>query len=58
MTFIKLYKLFNEIITLFSGVQMLSLGIVGEYIARINDVIKGRPLYIIKSKINIEDNIK
>ncbi|WP_127837411.1 glycosyltransferase family 2 protein [Clostridium prolinivorans] len=39
-------------ITFFSGVQMLSLGIVGEYIARIYDEIKGRPLYIIKDKIN------
>lgn len=39
-------------ITFFSGVQMLSLGIVGEYIARIYDEIKGRPLYIVKDKIN------
>ncbi|MFL0268623.1 glycosyltransferase family 2 protein [Candidatus Clostridium radicumherbarum] len=45
-------------ITFFSGVQMLSLGVVGEYISRMNDEIKGRPLYIIKSKMNIEDNLK
>ncbi|MFL0246401.1 glycosyltransferase family 2 protein [Candidatus Clostridium stratigraminis] len=45
-------------ITFFSGVQMLSLGVVGEYISRMNDEMKGRPLYIIKSKINIEDSSK
>jgi dolichol-phosphate mannosyltransferase len=44
-------------IAFFSGVQLLSLGIVGEYIARIYDETKGRPLYIIKEKINFEDYI-
>lgn len=45
-------------ITFFAGVQMLSLGIVGEYIARIYDEIKGRPLYIIKEKINFDKDNK
>lgn len=39
-------------ITFFSGVQLMSLGILGEYIARIYDESKDRPLYIIKEKIN------
>ncbi|MDR9855027.1 glycosyltransferase family 2 protein [Paenibacillus sp. VCA1] len=39
-------------ITLFSGVQMLSLGIMGEYIARIYDESKNRPQYIIKETIH------
>lgn len=43
------------VITLFSGVQLLSLGIIGEYIARIYDESKNRPLYIIKEKINFEE---
>ncbi|GFP74278.1 glycosyltransferase family 2 protein [Clostridium fungisolvens] len=43
------------VITLFSGVQLLSLGIIGEYIARIYDESKNRPLYIIKDKINFEE---
>lgn len=42
-------------ITLFSGVQLLSLGVLGEYIARIYDESKNRPLYIIKDKINFDD---
>ncbi|MBP1744592.1 MAG: glycosyl transferase family 2 [Firmicutes bacterium] len=42
-------------ITFFSGVQLFSLGIIGEYIARIYDESKNRPLYVIKEKINFED---
>ncbi|MBE9913989.1 glycosyltransferase [Paenibacillus donghaensis] len=39
-------------ITLFSGVQMLSLGIMGEYIARIYDESKNRPQYIIRETLH------
>lgn len=40
------------LITLFSGVQMVSLGIIGEYIAKIFVEVKGRPLYIIEKKVD------
>ncbi len=36
---------------LFSGIQLLSLGVVGEYIARIFAEVKGRPLFVIKRDI-------
>jgi dolichol-phosphate mannosyltransferase len=43
-------------ITFFSGVQLLSIGVLGEYIARIYDESKNRPLYIIKDRINFDNN--
>ena len=41
-------------ITFFSGVQLLSIWIIAEYIARIYDESKQRPQYIIDKKINID----
>lgn len=38
-------------IILFSGVQLVSLGIIGEYVVRIFFQVKGRPLFIIKNRI-------
>jgi glycosyltransferase involved in cell wall biosynthesis len=38
-------------IVLFSGVQLLSLGIIGEYVLRIFFQVKKRPLYIIRDRI-------
>lgn len=35
------------LITFFSGIQLLSLGLIGEYIARIYDEVKKRPPFII-----------
>lgn len=39
------------VLLLVSGVQLLSLGIVGQYIARIFDEAKGRPLYLISDVV-------
>jgi dolichol-phosphate mannosyltransferase len=40
-------------IVFFSGVQLLLIGILGEYIARIFEEIKERPLYLVAESINI-----
>jgi polyisoprenyl-phosphate glycosyltransferase len=40
-------------IVLFGGVQILLIGVVGEYIARIFEEIKGRPLYLVAETINL-----
>ena len=42
------------VVTFFSGVILISLWMMGEYISRIYDETKGRPQYIIKKKINID----
>lgn len=40
-------------IVLLGGVQILLIGVVGEYIARIFEEVKGRPLYLIAETINL-----
>ena len=42
-------------ITFFSGIQLIALGIIGEYIGRIYDEVKKRPKYIIDKKVNLNN---
>jgi dolichol-phosphate mannosyltransferase len=37
------------------GIQLLLIGIMGEYIARIHDEVKGRPLYLVSETQGLED---
>lgn len=43
------------VVSFFSGVQLLALGVVGEYIGRIYDETKRRPMYIVDRKVNFDD---
>ncbi len=38
------------VVALFSGIQMLSLGVMGEYVGRIYDEVRRRPKYIVESR--------
>ncbi|MFT6054988.1 MAG: dolichol-phosphate mannosyltransferase [Roseivirga sp.] len=44
------------VLILFGGIQLLSLGIIGEYVLRIFFQVKKRPLFVIKEKV--KDKIK
>lgn len=40
-------------ITFIGGIILLTLGVIGEYISRIYDEVKQRPLYVIRDKIGL-----
>lgn len=44
-------------VTFLGGVQLISVGILGEYIARMYEESKNRPLYIIEKEINTDDEV-
>ncbi len=40
-------------VLLLGGIQLITVGLIGEYLGRVYDEVKGRPLYFVKDRLNV-----
>jgi len=46
------------VVLMLGGIQLITLGIVGEYVARVYDEVKRRPLFLVRERVNVAEPVE
>jgi glycosyltransferase involved in cell wall biosynthesis len=54
-SYLRGFSTLTILVLLLGGIQLIAIGIIGEYVSRIYDEVKGRPLYLVRARMNISE---